>query len=833
MQFIRIIAALIALACSPAFAQVTPGAGPATVAKGGTGKSSLDAHKLIFGAGASPVTLYGCTGFLVGTGTGADPTCRVIAGSDLPNPSASTLGGTQSKTCSASQWLNAISTGGVPGCTQPNFTDLAGSASVAQLPAFSGMSSAAAASDTDTFPTNQGAGNLKQTFAAIKTWIKAWIVKADVGLGNVDNTSDATKWAATKTLTNTTYNCAGTGNVCTVRFADITGFGTGVSTALGVNVGSAGAFVVNGGALGTPSAGIATNLTGTASGLTAGNVTTNANMTGDVTSVGNVTTLTNAPVIAKVLTAFSAGAGTVSSSDSILTAFQKVVGNIALKLNAASPAMTGTADVQGTLKLSAFVTSTQLTANANDYTATDGSNTCSTKTTLRISTNASRNITGLSCGQAEGDVRIIHNVGAQAAVLTNQDVSSTAANRFLFGGDMTLAADTSVTIRYDGVTSRWRAITTPGAGGGGGGVTSVTVAAGEGVALTGTCTITTSGTCTVARSDPARWNELLNLIYQSKSFAEYRRLANLFATGFKGASDALNGILTGSSSNYTVTPGTAGATTGNVAPTVTAGSDQTSTHTTATTGGNTASASSSIGAGFEAWRAFDKVIANGTGGAGTWISNSTTTGYLQYQFGSAKTIGSYTLTSANAFAARMASAWTLKGSATGAFAGEETTLDTRSGESSWTAGGQTRSYTIASPASFTYYRLTVTANNGDGTFLEIDEMTLVSTSVTNNMTLVTTAQTADSSVANGRILLEYDNTASPSINTDLTAEVTCNGGTNWAAATLSAVTANGQGGRKVVETADTACTSGTDFRARIKTLNNKNIPISGLSLTVR
>lgn len=51
---------------------------------------------------------------------------------------------------------------------------------------------------------------------------------------------------------------------------DISGLGTGVSTALGVNVGSAGAFVVNGGALGTPLSGVATNLTGTAAGLTAG-----------------------------------------------------------------------------------------------------------------------------------------------------------------------------------------------------------------------------------------------------------------------------------------------------------------------------------------------------------------------------------------------------------------------------------------------------------------------------------------------------------------------------------------------------------------------------------
>jgi hypothetical protein len=42
----------------------------------------------------------------------------------------------------------------------------------------------------------------------------------------------------------------------------VSGLGTGVATALAVNVGSSGAAVVNGGALGTPSGGTATNLTG-------------------------------------------------------------------------------------------------------------------------------------------------------------------------------------------------------------------------------------------------------------------------------------------------------------------------------------------------------------------------------------------------------------------------------------------------------------------------------------------------------------------------------------------------------------------------------------------
>lgn len=65
--------------------------------------------------------------------------------------------------------------------------------------------------------------------------------------------------------------------------------GTGVGTALAINVGSAGAFVTFNGAGGTPSSLTGTNITGTAAGLTAGTVTTNANLTGAVTSTGNAT----------------------------------------------------------------------------------------------------------------------------------------------------------------------------------------------------------------------------------------------------------------------------------------------------------------------------------------------------------------------------------------------------------------------------------------------------------------------------------------------------------------------------------------------------------------
>lgn len=55
---------------------------------------------------------------------------------------------------------------------------------------------------------------------------------------------------------------SGTITATAVPVGGITGLGTGVATALAVNVGSAGAFVTFNGALGTPSSGVATNLTG-------------------------------------------------------------------------------------------------------------------------------------------------------------------------------------------------------------------------------------------------------------------------------------------------------------------------------------------------------------------------------------------------------------------------------------------------------------------------------------------------------------------------------------------------------------------------------------------
>jgi hypothetical protein len=149
--------------------------------------------------------------------------------------------------------------------------------------------------------------------------------------------------------------------------------------------------------------------------------------------------------------------------------------------------------------------------------------------------------------------------------------------------------------------------------------------------------------------------------------------------------------------------------------------NQITPHTSATSVSGTASASSEYGAGYEAWRAFDGIAWNGFTGA--WIAATAGTEWLQYEFASAKTINGYSIASASGWASRAPNAWTLYGSNTGAFAGEETTLDSETGQTAWSAGGETRTFSIGSPASFKYYRLIVTAINGGG-FVMISEVTM-------------------------------------------------------------------------------------------------------------
>ena len=100
--------------------------------------------------------------------------------------------------------------------------------------------------------------------------------------GGIPYFSSASTWATSALLA---ANALMVGGGAGLAPATVT-TGTGVVTALGVNTGSAGAFVVNGGALGTPSSGTVTNLTGTASININGTVGATTPAAGTFTTVG-------------------------------------------------------------------------------------------------------------------------------------------------------------------------------------------------------------------------------------------------------------------------------------------------------------------------------------------------------------------------------------------------------------------------------------------------------------------------------------------------------------------------------------------------------------------
>lgn len=96
----------------------------------------------------------------------------------------------------------------------------------------------------------------------------------------------------------------------------------------------------------------------------------------------------------------------------------------------------------------------QIVANTNDWTGAAGN-----ITIVRFSTDASRNITGMTAGVA-GRVVWLFNIGTQPAVFTNNDAASTAGNRFLNAnaGNKTINQGACIAYWYDGTSAAWRQI---------------------------------------------------------------------------------------------------------------------------------------------------------------------------------------------------------------------------------------------------------------------------------------------------------------------------------------------------------------------------------------
>ncbi len=233
--------------------------------------------------------------------------------------------------------------------------------------------------DWSTFNGKQASGNYITALTGDVTASGPGSVAATLATvnSNVGSFGSATQSVAV-TVNGKGLVTAASATTITPAVGNVTGLGTGVATALAVNVGTGGAVVVNGGVLGTPSSGVATNLTGTASGLTAGHVTTNANLTGDVTSVGNATTLATvnsnvgsfgSSTAIPVITLNAKGLATAASTAAVVAPAGTLSGTtlnstiVNASLNALTPTG-GTLSVTGAINTTAQVASFVTTGQA-------------------------------------------------------------------------------------------------------------------------------------------------------------------------------------------------------------------------------------------------------------------------------------------------------------------------------------------------------------------------------------------------------------------------------------------------------------------------------------
>lgn len=108
-------------------------------------------------------------------------------------------------------------------------------------------------------------------------------------------------------------------------------------------------------------------------------------------------------------------------------------------------------DVQQDFRLSGDISPAQIVADTHDYNPAG----LATASVLRLSTDATRQLTGLQ-GGADGRVMRILNVGSSNLDIITESASSTAANRFALGNNCNLTAGTGATFWYDTTSSRWR-----------------------------------------------------------------------------------------------------------------------------------------------------------------------------------------------------------------------------------------------------------------------------------------------------------------------------------------------------------------------------------------
>jgi len=255
--------------------------------------------------------------------------------------------------------------------------------------------------------------------------------------GGIPYFSSGTAWATSAALAANAIVLGGGAGVAPAT----TTTGTGVVTALGVNTGTAGAFVVNGGVLGTPSSGTVTNLTGTAS------ININGTVGATTANTGAFTTVSATGVITSTL-ATGTAPFTVASTTQVANLNAATAGTATSATSATNLAggAVGYLPYQSAAATTLFVTGN--TTTTPQFLTSTGTGTVAQAPTLTSSTGTGSVVlatspTLVTPALGTPSAIVLTNASGTASININGTVGATTANT---GAFTTFSANSTVTL---------------------------------------------------------------------------------------------------------------------------------------------------------------------------------------------------------------------------------------------------------------------------------------------------------------------------------------------------------------------------------------------------
>lgn len=260
---------------------------------------SGDVQELALGASGTVLTSGGATSAPTWAASTGDVTAAAVLGDNLLIRGDGAVKGVQNSGITVDDTDNLSGVGNITGVAAGITLSTATNGNITIDPGGSGVATVNAGSGGVAITTDAGNANITLTPHGTGDVIISSGTASEIAIFDASKGLQGAAVATYPSLTELTYVKGVTSAIQTqlnAKQATIT-FGTGVETALGVNVGSAGAFVTFDGALGTPSSGTVTNLTGTASININGTVGATTPTTGAFTTLSSSSTLTASTTI--------------------------------------------------------------------------------------------------------------------------------------------------------------------------------------------------------------------------------------------------------------------------------------------------------------------------------------------------------------------------------------------------------------------------------------------------------------------------------------------------------------------------------------------------------